>query len=443
MANEWGLSRNFSTRKPMPALVTMHNGLKNNSTPKDAINQYMLSRDKKASVRISPSEFAALVIISGQGAFGITLLPERLKNGIVQASFKRIKRNIIQQHAQQFILSPLFAKHLAAGSLPYQHGDQGVDSILIDSTTIDQIQAGTTMPLKSSVSRTSQAIYLTSLPNARRCRFYVLATSTETHTASTLTDAIAALPFSSGLVPLASTPLIKSVQFIVSGGLPHGRLLQRLEGLVDKVHAASPHLNIFGPLYEPRNAGLLYRERERLGKLAKHPNMQETLADKAARMSRYVTLLERLMALVPDMKPQEVYDAVQDVTRREVRQAHTAAVTAHNNHPPSKSASVVTWRDSVQSNLHSKRQSVTSTRHSMRTSSSSPRRSSEQDVNLGKQVEQVLKQDLPLSIPTIGFIARMVIVAWTLSVGHVAWEDGEEGIRLPRLEDLPEEIVLC
>ena len=63
-------------------------------------------------------------------------------------------------------------------------------------------------------------------------------------------------------------------------------------------------------------------------------------------------------------------------------------------------------------------------------------------MNLGKQVEQVLKQDLPLSIPTIGFIARMVIVAWTLSVEPVAWEEGEQGFRVPDLATLPANTVL-
>lgn len=231
---------------------------------------------------------------------------------------------------------------------------------------------------------------------------------------------------------------------MASGGLPHGRLLQRLEGLVDKVHRFAPHLTIFGPLYEPRYAGLLYRERERLGKLATNPDIFETLADKFARMSRYITLLQRLMALVPGMAPQDVSDAVQEATKIQMQQAYTDAVAAHAQEPPSNHpGSTITWHESVRSRSPRNRQSVISTHRSIRTSSSSPRRSSDQELSLGRQVEDVLKMELPLSIQTIAFVARMVIVAWTLSVGHVAWEEGESGMRLPALNDLPDDIVFC
>jgi hypothetical protein len=39
---------------------------------------------------------------------------------------------------------------------------------------------------------------------------------------------------------------------------------------------------------------------------------------------------------------------------------------------------------------------------------------------------------------------RLVIVAWTLSVGKVAWEEGEEGFRLfgQDGEEVPEKMVL-
>ena len=36
-------------------------------------------------------------------------------------------------------------------------------------------------------------------------------------------------------------------------------------------------------------------------------------------------------------------------------------------------------------------------------------------------------------------MARLVVVAWTLSVGRVAWEEGEEGFRVPDLEGLGRE----
>jgi hypothetical protein len=62
--------------------------------------------------------------------------------------------------------------------------------------------------------------------------------------------------------------------------------------------------------------------------------------------------------------------------------------------------------------------------------------------NLGKQVETFLKSDLPFNVDIIATIARLVIVAWTLSVETVAWEDGEEGFRVPNVEDLPGTMVL-
>ncbi|CBX97067.1 predicted protein [Plenodomus lingam JN3] len=63
--------------------------------------------------------------------------------------------------------------------------------------------------------------------------------------------------------------------------------------------------------------------------------------------------------------------------------------------------------------------------------------------NLGKQLEQVLKMELPLSISMIAYVARMVIVAWTLSVEPVAWEYGESGFKVPDIGALGDKIVLC
>lgn len=446
----------------MPSVIAMRNGLKDDDLPK--ISEQAQPRDSKfsqrrrakAGMKITKFELAALFIVTGQGsnlsstksmtnAYGFSLLLAQSKDGKSQVTFRRSRRNVSQRFARGYAISPLFAKHLAMGSLPYQQGTGVVESILIDHATLDSIQVGASLYLKPSPARTTQARYLSSLPNSRLCIFNILATATEPHSPSVLTDAIAVLPFSSGLVPLVSAPLVRTVQLIASGGLPHGRLLQRLEGLVDKVHRFSPHLNIFGPLYEPHNAGLLYRERERLGKLATNSQTLDTLTDKTARISRYTVLLSRLMALIPDMKPHEVLDVVQEATKKEMQNAYINAMAAHANVAPSKSSSPINWRDSVGSETNSKRNSVTSAHRSSRTnsSSSSPRRSAELGMSLAKQVEAMLKTDLPFSIQTVALVARMVIVAWTLSVECVAWENGEEGLRLPSLENLPEESILC
>jgi hypothetical protein len=63
--------------------------------------------------------------------------------------------------------------------------------------------------------------------------------------------------------------------------------------------------------------------------------------------------------------------------------------------------------------------------------------------NLGKQVEQILKSNLPLSVENVALVARLIIAAWTLSVEVVAWDEGEQGFRVPDLSKLPEKMVLC
>jgi hypothetical protein len=62
---------------------------------------------------------------------------------------------------------------------------------------------------------------------------------------------------------------------------------------------------------------------------------------------------------------------------------------------------------------------------------------------LGKHIERILKDDLPLSVESVAIVARLIIVAWTLSVEAVAWEEGEQGFRIPDLDKLPDKIVLC
>ena len=42
---------------------------------------------------------------------------------------------------------------------------------------------------------------------------------------------------------------------------------------------------------------------------------------------------------------------------------------------------------------------------------------------------------------TIAFVARMVIVAWTSSVGTVAWEDGQPGFRVPDVDALHKAVM--
>ena len=56
----------------------------------------------------------------------------------------------------------------------------------------------------------------------------------------------------------------------------------------------------------------------------------------------------------------------------------------------------------------------------------SPRASSTfPTFNLGRQVEAILKTELPFGVETVALVARLVLVAWTISVEGVDWEGGD------------------
>ncbi|KAF2855223.1 hypothetical protein T440DRAFT_206328 [Plenodomus tracheiphilus IPT5] len=476
-AVEMGLVRGMSVKRQSSFVVSMGNGLKEEGEQKMKPGAWMKDgqvatyHDGHRDVKMTASELAALSIVLGsplnrststvfeRGAYGISIQSLPTGEGRRQVTLQQHKRSIAQQHAQGKGPSPLFSKHLAAGSLPYSQDKKAVKSILITTETFDAIRAGASLYPHPTTARTPESRFLTSLPNSLELNFHVLASSTELHSSATLIDAITALPFVGGLVPLASKPVINTIQFIASGGLPAARLLSRLEGLVEKVHRQAPHLKIFGPLYEAQNAGILYRERQRLSKVASDPSTVDTLADKTARMSRYITLLERLMALVPDMKSQDVLAAVREATKIELQRSYADAVATHAGKDTSKELPFVAthWNPPVEAK--NKRQSVisrTSVRWSKRASTASadsehsaasntsPAPSGEvHSPNLGKQLEQVLKMEVPLSIGAIAYVARMVIVAWTLSVENVAWGYGESGFKVPDIGGLGDKIVLC
>ncbi|KAL1795462.1 hypothetical protein ACET3X_005686 [Alternaria dauci] len=475
-AVEMGLARSLSVKRPASALVSMRSGLRNDDAQKAVQRSWMKEgqtakyEEGRMIVKITSGELAALSIILGSqlsnesdtdallepSAYGISIAVTQMKDAKHHVTLTQQRRGRSQRHASGSGVSPLFAKHLAAGSLPFSQDNVGVHSILITDEAFEALQAGASLYTHPYVARTPQSKFLASLPSSHEPRFHILATSTEVHTSNTLLNAIAALPFSGGLAPLSSVPLIRTVQFIASAGLPHARLLQRLEQLIDKVHRHAPQLNIFGPLYEPQNAGLLFRERERLGRLATDPTTPDSLADKTARVSRYTTLLERLMALVPDLKSQDVLAAVQEATKAEIRAAYQAAVASHSTSTRRKSSvetitSPVSTHDTPP-NLpakSAKRQSTSSRRSPRRQSNRSSAfsemmetsmvvaeddQSGNKEKSLAKQMEQVLKAELPLSVEMVGFVARMVLVAWSVSVQSVAWGDGEDGFRVPDVE---------
>ncbi|KAH6642595.1 hypothetical protein C7974DRAFT_431012 [Boeremia exigua] len=447
---ERGIGRSLSVKRPTPLLIPFNRGLIEQGAIGDVQRAWMKDgrpaeyQNTHMGVTIKSAELAALSVLLGssitsassntidKGAFGISIRSTLIEDGRHMISLERHKRSTSQLLSSESGHSPLFAKHLACGSLPFLQDAKSTSSILLTDDALEAIRSGVPVTLRRRSQQASSAKFLATLPNSRELAIYAVEASTKSSPATPLIEAIALLPFSGGLVPLASSSLIGSIYFIASDGLHPGRLLQRLEGLVDKVQRHSPHLNIFGPLYETQNTGLLFRERERLGKVATGA-VTEDLADKVARMQRYVTLLQRIMALVPDLKPHEVFSAVQEATKRELSRSYADAITAYTSASVSASPnSAPTIKDTnyPRSVARSSGSNGTLTSNSARLSMTFP------EHNLAKQVEALLKSELPFSVDMIAVVARLILVAWTLSVGIVAWEDGEEGFRVPDVESL-------
>ncbi|XP_014561930.1 hypothetical protein COCVIDRAFT_33162 [Bipolaris victoriae FI3] len=466
---ELGRAKSLVVKKWSSPLVSMRNGLPSDGSRQTGKKTWAKDGQKakvdkgRTTITITPAELTALAIIFGSepkrnvdktvlvsemGAYNISIVPVQTGGSKYHITLQQTKRNKSQWHAQDSGVSPLFAKHLAAGSIPFAQDAQNTHSILITPSTLEAIQAGSPLTSHAITNSTKQTTLLSSLPSSLPPRFYTLTPSTSLQPPTTLLNAIAALPFSRGLTPLASTPLIETVSFIAAGGIAPGKLLPRLEALVAKLHRHSPHLSLFGALYEQRNAKALHRERERLRRLGVDPTTPDSRGDKAARMSRYVALLERLMALVPDMKPSEVLKKVEEGVKSEIADAYARATgtgtsragsTAPNNaiatataaQPAAQLAVPAPKSESPERRL--RRRSNRLSFVSRASSGSSVSFGTDDGVggDLGKQVERVLKAELPLDIRTVAFVARMVIVAWTLSVDAVAFEgegaESEEG----------------
>lgn len=462
---EKGLGRSLSIKRPAAVLVPMGNGLAEQDNTSNTQRTWMKEGRPaeyyhgRMSVRITSAELAMLSVILGssitngaganidRGAFGISLWSTSTDDGRYQVSLRQHKRSISQMPSSGSGHSPTFAKHLACGCLPMSQDAKSVNSVLITDEAFETIRSGAPFTVRKRSQQTAQAKFLAALPSSREPSFHAIEPSTKSGPSTPLIDAIALLPFTGGLVPLASAPLIKTIQFVASGGQHPGRLLQRLEGLVDKVQRHSPSLTIFGPLHSAQNTGLLFRERERLGKLATG-DATEALADKVARVQRYTTLLERLMALIPDTKPQDVLAAVKEATKKEMQRSYADAVaaatsplrTALDAHSPVSDART-SRKPPSSSSSSSSPPACRSPCPSLASASSGSEASRPGCASagpgardLGKQVEGLLKAELPLSVEQVAAVARLVCVAWTRSVGVVAWGQEEEGWRVPGLE---------
>jgi len=420
--------------------------------------QHPLTLDGRTATTVTSPELLALSLILGsplstepstqdnqsatqRGALGLSLSLTPANNGAYHVSLTPHKRNISQLPAKGSGYSPLFAKHLPSSSLPFSLGTKNLSTILITPSTLESLKLGINLHLQHTDASSPSARFLTSLPSSRTLNFHALVPSAAANSTSRLLHAISDLVFTGGLTPLASTPLVRTISFVASGGLPPGRLLQRLDALVEKVHVHAPQLQLFGPLLDDANAHLFYRANERLGKLAAaggsvRSDDDEPMGEKAARVHRYVTLVERLVALVPESKnePDRVRDAVREATRGEVERSYADAAATHQaatgtfgvpaSAGSSDAAAAAAARVVVGGRKRRASGSVSPDARSGRPSSTFPKR------NLGRAVEEVLKGGLPLDVQSIALVARLVLVAWTLSVQNVAWEENEEGIRI-------------
>ncbi|KAF2269054.1 hypothetical protein CC78DRAFT_575606 [Lojkania enalia] len=480
---ERGLSKALSKRsRSNPILISTFNPILPDESAGSSWTQDLRHAHKfegRTGISVTATELAALSIILGSpltlaqmqrgsqekspqptSVFGLSISGSPLGDGRYHISLKQHKRSLSQLPAKGSGYSTLYAKHIAAGSLPFSLDSKSISSTLITRETLEAVKLGKCLRTERSSASTSAAQFLSMLPSSRELNFHTFTESTASTSTSLLLRSIAELPFTGGLVPLASMPLVSTVRFVASAGLPPARLLQRLEALVDKVHRHSPNLQLFGPLFESNNAGLLFRERERLGKLATGTVTEESLADKVARMHRYITMLERLMALVPDMKQQDILFAVREATQKEIERSYEDAIAAaslgtNNNSStefqvfpapatsPSKRYSSLSGRRSKRSSVSIASAPSSPCMPVSQETLTSPRSSSTFSVqNLGKDLESVLKTDLPFNIPTIAKVARLVLVAWTQSVQIVAWEDGENGLQFAGLDTLPRKMVM-
>lgn len=386
-----------------------------------------------------------------KGGMAVSIAATATSDGSYHISLLSHKRNVSQMPAKGSGYSTLHAKHLAAGSLPFASDRKVINSYLITHDTLEHLKSGEHLYLQPAGADTEGARFLARLPNARAPNFHTFVPSNSANAAPRLLHAIGDLVFTGGFTPFASIPLIQTVRFVASGGLVPGRLLQRLDALVEKVHRQAPHLQLFGPLLDDTNTHLRFRNNERLAKLATGSITAEPLAEKVARMSRYTTLLERLMALVPDSKPADVLAAVRDGLKSEMERSYEAAVTAHLmdgtmlSTPSSardKRHSGVLRKDTRRRSRHSNSSSGTASPDGPGSLTSGRPSSTFPSHNLGRKVEDVLKGALPLDVQTIIMVARLVLVAWTLSVEPVAWGEGEVGFRVVDPARLPEKMYM-
>ncbi|KAF2202763.1 hypothetical protein GQ43DRAFT_301296 [Delitschia confertaspora ATCC 74209] len=418
--------------------------------------------------------------VSGSGAFAITLQSTQYNQEMYHFHIEQTERPLLQYPSRGSGYSTIHAKHLPYGALPFSRNGLYINSILITSISLRVLKSGQPFDIISTMDRPRQISQLLTLPSSKTLSFHKLeqayASSSPQYPAnkSTIVHAIAGLPLIGGLVPLVTEPVLESIQFIASGGLEPGRLLQRLEDLIHKVHRQAPHLRLFGPILDDKHTRLWIRERKRLGTVRSRNhggNEEEAIATSVARVGRYVTLLERLMGLLVEetgMDQKRVKEEVMSAMVRQIGMSWQEAVDAEKSKTTAVSSMPTSGDDGplTQSAPHNPQTLQTDTtpephpflshrqgpacispvspspnptslaepappsptsaapmpRPSTNTFSSATSMSSTSRVripDLARQVEVILKSPLSFDVHTIARVARLVLVAWTLGVGVV------------------------
>ncbi|OCL04136.1 hypothetical protein AOQ84DRAFT_346672 [Glonium stellatum] len=364
-------------------------------------------REERPYIEISAEELAALSFVLGIpialadnsgsvdlesfGAFGISLRSHRSLDGVHHLHFGYRQRDISQRPSKGSGYSTIFAKNLACGSLPFSQDKNVIHTILVDETAVKSLKRGLNTINATATALTPQTELLSRLPSLAASRFYRVSRPNNHPISLALISfpaAVATLPFAGGLTAMASLHLISAIRFTASGGLVLGKLLQRLEDLIHKVHRHAPSLELFGEYLLDGNRRHWIKT---AGYLDYLPSVYDTdIPTGVARVGRYVTLLERIVALAPDAGIDPVAD-VSQACRLEVERAYDAAVSNY-----AKNA-----RDSVQMN-----ESIFK--------------------DIGEEMADILKKPIPFDVKTCARIARLIIVAWTYQVGIVTWTEDEK-----------------
>ena len=289
----------------------------------------------------TPERRSSTLSLHGTGAFGLAIDGAPAPDGTYTVRLSQRPRRITQQASLGSGYSTLFAKHLALEVVPFSQTANSVSAIVVSPESAALFRTGTHVSLTPLTSDPlpAPAAMLVQLPASKATALHTLAPSPSSSVTfsdtGVLLRVLAHLPFTAGLVPLAAPLVAQTTLFAAARGQPAGSLLPRLEDLAHKLHRQAPHLRLFGPVLDDANVGSWTRMRRRLAYVGRRPlrSDAEDVAERAARLARYTTILERLVALL--VAPTSASDAEKDAlgivmraAEREMERAYWAAVDA-------------------------------------------------------------------------------------------------------------------